>query len=181
MSDESTAALIERIGELKASAPAPESVAACEQPAASDAIAPTSEVAAPPPATIPFGTYTRTITRADAEAVGVDPAFIDEVIGPDDELVVAFEFSDDGRWTHLGDFTVTGVLESGDFGTYVYDDAGRLVTTSRNEGCRGCVGVIEWTFANGVLTMKLVPYEGLAGPYPADAVLMTDGEYIQER
>ena len=72
------------------------------------------------------------------------------------------------------------MLESGDFGTYTYDDEGRLVTTSENEGCRGCVGVIEWTFADGVLTMELVPYEGFPGPYPADAMLMTNGEYVQD-
>ena len=54
------------------------------------------------------------------------------------------------------------------------------MTTSENEGCRGCVGVIEWPFADGVLTMELVPYEGFPGPYPADAMLMTNGEYVQD-
>jgi hypothetical protein len=139
----------------------------------------TSEPAISPSATIPSGVFTRTITRSDAESVGVDPGFIDEVIGPDDELATAFEFSDDGRWTQLGDYSGTGVLESGDFGTYTYDDQGRLVTTSESEGCRGCVGVIEWSFADGVLTMELVPHEGFPGPYPPDAVLMTNGEYVQ--
>lgn len=142
--------------------------------------APTSENATGGAATIPSGTYTRTITRADAEALGVDAGFIDEVIGPDDELAIAFEFTDDGRWTHLGDFTVAGVLEAGDFGTYTYDDEGRLVTTSESDGCRGCVGVIEWSLADGVLTIELVPYEGFPGPYPPDAMLMTNGEYVQD-
>ena len=103
MRDDETATLIDRIGEIKASAPTPPTVAACERPA-SEAAAPTSGNATGGSATIPSGTYTRTITRADAEAIGVDAGFIDEVIGPDDELVIAFEFTDDGRWTQLGDF-----------------------------------------------------------------------------
>ena len=166
MRDDETATLIDRIGEIKASAPTPPTVASCERPASEEAAPTTSGNATGGFATIPSGTYTRTITRAEAEAIGVDAGFIDEVIGPDDELVNAFEFTDDGRWTQLGDFSGTGVLESGDFGTYTYDDEGRLVTTSESEGCRGCVGVIEWTYADGVLTMELVPYEGFPGPYP---------------
>jgi TRAP-type transport system periplasmic protein len=180
MSDESTAALIERIGALKADLPVLESVAACERPAASDAVTPTSEVAATPSATIPSGTYRRTVNRADAEALGIDESFIATEIGPDNELDVAFVFADDGRWTQLADYSGTGVLESGDFGTYTYDDAGRLVTTSNNTGCRGCVGVFEWTFADGVLTLALVPHEGQERPYDPIEILMTDGEYVQQ-
>ncbi len=173
LQDEATAELIERISELKAQTPPPEPVAACEHAAADEV----SSAAGAPSATIPNGSYTRTITRAHAEALGVDPAFIEAEIG-DDELTLVYEF-EDGRWTQSANSAGGDVFDVGDLGTYTYDDEGRLVTTSQSGGCRGCVGVIEWTFEDGVLAMTLVPVEGQSQPYDPVEILMTNGEYQQ--
>jgi TRAP-type transport system periplasmic protein len=179
--DAETAALIDRIDGLKARTPEPTPVAACGTPAVSGDVAPTTAAGGTTSATIPSGTYHRTITRADAEALDVDESFVAAEIGPDDELAVAFEFTDDGRWTQLADYSGTGALESGDFGTYAYDDEGRLVITSNSSGCRGCVGVIEWTLDDEVLRMALVPYDGMPRPYDPIEILMTNGEYVQQQ
>ena len=136
MRDDSTAALIERIGELKASAPAPPTPS---PPASSRrrATAARADFGGRRPAHRRRSRAARTRGRSPAPTPrrsAIDESFIDAEIGPDDELDVAFEFTDDGRWTQLADYTGTGVLESGDFGTYTYDDEGRLVTTSNGSG-----------------------------------------------
>ena len=179
MEDGATAALMSRIGELKAQAPAPIPVAACEHTSADqgsdEAVASDPEASS---ATIPDGTYTRTITSADALQQGLDPGVADQVLGPDGELTIVYEF-DVGRWTASGNFYDNDVFEIGDFGTYTFDGDGLLVTTSENSQSRGFVAVIEWTLEDGLLTLALVPVEGQP-PYDPVEILMTDGEYAQD-
>jgi TRAP-type C4-dicarboxylate transport system substrate-binding protein len=145
--------------------------------------APTTATGASIGAVIPFGTYERTITRAEAETSGADGAFISQEIG-DEGLAIAYEFTDAGDWTLWADFCRCGSPDRGDFGTYTYDDEGRLVTTSENTDSNGFVGVIDWRIADGVLT--LTPVEGRSpdgDTFPFDAIsnLMTAGEYtVQE-
>ena len=111
-------------------------------------------------------------------AVGLDPGVADQVLGPDGELTIVYEF-DAGRWTASGNFYDNDVFEIGDFGTYTFDGDGRLVTTSANSQSRGFVAVIEWTLEDGLLTLALVPVEGQR-PYDPVEILMTDGEYAQD-
>ena len=128
-------------------------------------------------ATIPAGRYERTVTLAEAEALGADPGFIDEAIGPDGELGITVEFDAD-TWLQQQDDDGDGVFTHGDHGTYDYDDDGQLVTTSESSGCRGCVGVFDWSFADGTLTIGLVPYDGQPRPYDPIEILMTTGAYV---
>jgi hypothetical protein len=130
--------------------------------------------------TIPDATYTRVATRESALAAGLDPGVVDDILGPDGELTIVYRF-DNGRWAASGNFNGGDAVEVGDGGTYAFDDSGRLVTTSQSGGCHGCVGVIEWTLADRVLTMKLVPFDGQPRPYQDDEILMTDGEYQSDQ
>jgi TRAP-type transport system periplasmic protein len=127
-------------------------------------------------ATIPTGRYLRTITLADAEALGVDPGFIDEAIGPDGQLDITLQYDTD-TWLQQDDADGDGVFTHGDHGTYDYDDDGRLVTTSESSGCRGCVGVLDWSFYDDILTLHLVPVDGQPRPYDPIEILMTSGDY----
>ena len=127
-------------------------------------------------ATIPTGRYERTVTLAEAEALGADPGFIDAAIGSDGELDTTYEF-DSGTWLAQLDENDDGVFTHGDHGTIEYDDDGQLVTTSESTGCRGCVGVIDWSFADGTLTLDLVPYDGQPRPYDPIEILLTSGAY----
>jgi hypothetical protein len=131
----------------------------------------TSEV----PVTIPDGTYSRVVVRADAIAAGFDPALVDKFLGADGELPIALKVAGD-RWTLFvtddADFA-----EPGDGGSSSYDAEGRWVQISESQGCPGCVGVLEWSLSDGVLSLTLVPGEGQI--YDDADRLMFTGDYEQ--
>jgi TRAP-type C4-dicarboxylate transport system substrate-binding protein len=165
--DPATASLIARIRELKEkTAPAPP-VTACEhEPGATEA----SSYAGP---VIPNGRYTKVTTRAEALERGLDPSIVDEMLGPDGEITVMFEI-EDGRWTQY-EIADTGTAQEGDLGTYSYDSDGQWVTVSESGGCRGCVGVFDWTLEDGVLRLAIVPADDAA--ITDDVRLITEGEF----
>jgi TRAP-type C4-dicarboxylate transport system substrate-binding protein len=136
--------------------------------------------AAPAGNVIPLGSYTRTITAADGEALGLDPAVVAEMLGPSGQIETTLEIGD-GRWTlHVASDDFTGI---GDFGAYTYDDQGRWRTVSESGGCHGCVGLMQWTMEDGVLTLNFAPDvaqgQGDRGPTP-DERLMVVGRYNQQ-
>jgi TRAP-type C4-dicarboxylate transport system substrate-binding protein len=170
--DATTQALIDRIRALKDEvAPAP-AVAACEsnKPVAPPDVAPDGSEQ------IPEATYTRVVTREASLARGLDPVIVDELLGPDGENVIVLEIAD-GRWTQY-ETPDNGQLRVGDLGTYSYDSDGRWVTVSSSGGCRDCVAAFDWTFADGVLSLTLVPIDG-EPPYDDGERLITEGDYTQ--
>jgi TRAP-type transport system periplasmic protein len=125
------------------------------EPALHEGALPTTEpTAATAPAakgnTIPDGTYSRVVTRADGEALGLDDEILDAIgIGADGEMPVAIEIAN-GRWTYY----VTndaGIREPGTGGTYRYDDAGHWVA---HEECCDETAAFDWTLAEDVLTLS---------------------------
>jgi hypothetical protein len=170
--DAETQALIDRIRALKDEvAPAP-AVAACES---NEPVAP-PDVAPDGSDQIPQATYTRVVTREASLARGLDPAIVDELLGPDGEIDIVLEIAD-GRWTQY-QTRDNGQREVGDLGTYSYDSDGHWVTVSSSGGCRGCIGAFEWTFADGVLSLAFVPVDG-EPPYDDGERLMAEGDYTQ--
>jgi TRAP-type C4-dicarboxylate transport system substrate-binding protein len=98
------------------------------------------------------GTYARTITVEDAEAAGTGQDFITDQVLPDG-LAITLEFTDEGNWTLSGDFCKCGVFQRGDFGTYVFDQQGRLVITSLNTESRGKSAMVDWTMDGDTLVI----------------------------
>jgi hypothetical protein len=149
----------------------------------------TTSVATDPPAGnvpandgIPDGTYSRTATREDGEALGMEPALLDAVLGADGELPIEFEIEGD-QWRHY----VTndaGIRELGDLGTSSYDKDGRWVTVSESTGCPGCVSTFEWTDDKGTLTLFDSEADTLGFDLPESdrviGLLVTEGVYQRE-
>src|SRR5690606_20810954 len=94
-----------------------------------------STSAAPQPDRIPDGRYQRVITRAEAEALGIDPATAAEM----DHEHAVIEIDGDRFRLLVG--KNPDRLEIGDEGASTYDDEGNWVTTSESVGCPGCVTV----------------------------------------
>jgi hypothetical protein len=149
----------------------------------------TTSVATTPPATsvpanevIPDGTYSRTATREDGEALGLEPALFDAVFGADGELPIEFEIEGD-QWRHITT-NDAGIREVGDRGTSSYDEDGRWVTVSESIGCPRCVGIFEWTYDSGTLTLFNSEADTLGLDLPdSDRViglLVTEGVYQRE-
>jgi hypothetical protein len=169
--DPTTAALITGIQDLKAQADPGPAVEACRHGQAADEDA--SAYAGP---VIPDGTYVRVTTEADATARGLDPAIVGPMLGDDGQLVVVLEI-EDGSWTQYEELA-DGTRELGDLGVSTYDPSGRWVTVSESGGCRGCEAVIDWSFADGVLSLAFAPSS--EGPVPDDARLIVEGDYTAE-
>jgi TRAP-type C4-dicarboxylate transport system substrate-binding protein len=127
--------------------------------------------------TIPPGTYSRVILRDEAIAEGFDPELVDAMLGPDGELPEAIEITTDGWVHHVTNDA--GFSEVGDLGTYSYDEDGRLVLTSESTGCPGCVAVVDWTLANGILTLKFGDVDGPEDPYDEGHLLYV-GDWLPE-
>ena len=116
------------------------------------------------------------VVREDAIAAGFDPELVDEFLGADGELPIAFKVAGD-RWTHF----VTndaGIAEPGDVGTSSYDDEGHWVTVSASQGCPGCVQVLAWSLVDSSLTLTLVSVDGQRS-YDEDERLVVEGVYEQ--
>lgn len=104
-------------------------------------------------APVPTGTWHRVATRAQAEALGIDPALAAEVLGSDGTLPVDLELVDD-EWK-LYVTSDDGSRELGDFGTWTTDDEGRWVTTSQASGCRGCQGAVRVVLDGDRMTLDI--------------------------
>jgi len=127
-----------------------------------------------PGESIPFGSYVKEVDRDEEIARGLDPAVVDEFLGEDGMLTLMLEI-DDAGWTQLA-VVDDGSTEGGDLGTYSYDADGHWVTVSSSGGCRGCTVVLDWTFADGVLTLAAadVPDNELDD----DERLNVEGEWV---
>jgi TRAP-type C4-dicarboxylate transport system substrate-binding protein len=127
------------------------------------------------------GTYERTATAEDGRAAGADGEFIESALGSDG-LVIRLELLADGTWNLFFDDCHCGTFVRGDFGTYAFDDRGRLVATSENTQSRGWSAVIDWTLDGDVLAFASAEgYRGDDGPFPLDPIetVMTLGEYTR--
>lgn len=104
--------------------------------------------------TIPDGSYTRTVTEADAQKLGLPEDRAVEILGQDGEFVVDLRVADDNfaQFADDGD----GPMTLGDGGTATYDADGNWVTTSDSAGCPGCTATWRWSYVDGRLTLKLL-------------------------
>jgi TRAP-type C4-dicarboxylate transport system substrate-binding protein len=135
----------------------------------------TTDASSPPTEErIPDGTYTRVATVEDGIALGLDPVFAEEMTGPDGESPFRLVIDGD-RWLQYGTSDL-GIEELGDQGTSEYDADGHWVTTSESSGCRGCVGVIEWSLSDGELTLRFADGQDV----PDDARFVVEGTYVYE-
>ncbi len=135
------------------------------EPASSSASVPASS--AP---TIPDGIYAKSVTVADAEAVGItDEEFLSNNFGEDGETTLSYKFGDD-RWT---EFVAPsgGAPQPGDGGPMTYDQHGNVVLTSESDGCGACVYTYAWQLDADALTLTIVGHESSDGP--EDLVLVS--------
>ena len=136
-----------------------------------------SDVSADPGGPIPDGSYAKTVTVAQAKAMGItDQRFLDQ-LGPDGKTTFVFKFQGD-RWT---EFVVEDVPEPGDGGTLVYDAKNDIAMTSASDGCPGCVYTYTWALAEDELTLTLVGHEST--DTPADVVIVrfvTEGAFTRQ-
>ncbi|MEP6660919.1 MAG: TRAP transporter substrate-binding protein DctP [Acidimicrobiales bacterium] len=173
--DAATKDLIGRIREVKAKTASAPAAAACD----SSAAAPTTVTpSANGSATIPLGRYAKVGTRAAYIERGLDPNVVDEMLGPDGEIVVVLEIAD-GRWTEY-ERLADGTEELGDLGSYSYDSAGHWVTEGASGGCRGCRAAFDWALVDGVLSLTLAPIDGYSD-YPDDVHVITEGDFEREQ
>jgi hypothetical protein len=114
-------------------------------------------------ATIPDGTYAKSVTVADAKAVGItDEEFLSNNFGADGKTTLSYKFGAD-RWTEF----VTpggGAPEPGDGGPLTYDEQGHAVLTSESDGCGACIYVYDWQFDGNAVTLTIVGHESSDGP-----------------
>lgn len=130
---------------------------------------PTVTTTAPSGPRIPDSSWTKTLTRAQAERAGLPEDFIAEQLGADDLLPLTFKFeSDDWSILNTND---QGFTEVGDFGTLVYEAPGRLTTTSESPGCPGCQAKLTWEIRGNRLLLALAP--GADMP-PVDRFIVLD-------
>jgi TRAP-type C4-dicarboxylate transport system substrate-binding protein len=125
------------------------------------------------------GTWSRTVTVAEAQAAGADPGFVQAELMPNG-LDIRYQFDADGTWIQLGDYCKCGVFERGALGVFEFDDEGRLVVNEPSQGTGR--GVVEWRLEGDVLTLESAEFfDGDEGPFPFDPVsrVMTLGEYTR--
>jgi hypothetical protein len=112
-----------------------------------------STATADPGPRIPASTWTKVLTRVEAEAAGVPEAKIVEQVGDDDEAPLTLQFNAD-RWS----ISVTndqGTVELGDYGTLTYAGPDRVTTTSDSPGCPGCQAELTWAIDDDQLVLDL--------------------------
>ena len=98
---------------------------------------------------IPDGSYAKTVTVAEAKAMGItDQSFLRQ-LGEDGKTSFVYKFQGD-RWT---EFVVEEVPEPGDGGTLEYDANDDVVMTSESDGCPGCVYTYDWSLVGDELTL----------------------------
>jgi TRAP-type C4-dicarboxylate transport system substrate-binding protein len=117
--------------------------------------------------TIPPGMYSRVILREEAIAEGFDPELVGAMLGPDGELPVAIEITEDGWVHHVTNDA--GFREVGDLGTYAYDDEGNWVASNA-----GGSQTYSWSLEGDALTLTAIP------PVAEDTKLVTTGEFRLE-
>jgi hypothetical protein len=158
-------------------------------PAGSDATSPTtikssggSAVDTPSPAwtgeVIPDGTYSKTVTIAEAKRLGLEKGVITDILGQDGEQPLEFKIAED-RWVHFVE--EGGAMVVGDEGTVTYDADGNWVATSSGSGCPGCVYTYGWSLKGGRLTLTMLDTTEAGDPVNLlISRLVTEGEWAQK-
>ena len=126
------------------------------------------------PAAFPEGTFSRTMTYADASAAGLSEDVTAEFLGSDGRLDVELTF-DDGRWQQTEAYE-PGLWGVGDFGTYEVE-GGTVTLVSENTDSRGLALAFDWTFDDGTLALRVAED---AGPVDDGSRFMTEGSYRRE-
>lgn len=114
--------------------------------------------------TIPPGMYSRVILRDEAIAQGFDAAMVDAISGPDGELPLKLEITEDGWIIHV--INDAGFSETGDLGTNEFDANGNWVAKTATGGL-----TYEWSLEDGTLTLTLLP------PFDEEERFVTEGVY----
>jgi len=138
-------------------------------PSSSTTASPPSEASYDGPA-IAAGTYTKRVSRKDVKALGQDPAYFPDVLGPDGTGLVVYKF-EEGAWTEYHGPN-KDALERGSYGTHSYDEDGMLVFT---ETCCGD-SLLTWESDASTLTMTLESSDVALTPIDH---LMRDGVYTK--
>jgi hypothetical protein len=111
---------------------------------------------------IPDSNWRRTVTRAQARALGLGADFVRDNFGDAERLPLVLSFVG-GIYSQSGRYP--GGWAVGDAGTVAYDDA-QLVLTSTSPGCPGCAVAVDWRIVSGELRLTapratLVPEDRL--------------------
>jgi len=108
---------------------------------------------------IPDSSWTRVLTRAQAERAGISEANIVEHVGTDDRMPLTFQLLSDSYSLLVSNDE--GVDELGDPGSVEYPAPRRLVLTSDSPGCPGCREELTWDIRGDRLTLRLAPGENM--------------------
>jgi TRAP-type C4-dicarboxylate transport system substrate-binding protein len=164
--------------------------------ATAEVIEPVASTVPTTAATIPPGRYVKVVdddVLAIAAEAGLDEGFRTWLrdAGPSS---FDYVFSEDGHWDEGADECRCGVSKRGDFGSYTYDDDGRLVMTSENTDSYGFTLAFDWTFDDDVLTITGITFpdgtyvdtlDTLPGDLPPDfdpiVYLITTGSWKMEQ
>lgn len=119
---------------------------------------------------IPDSTWTKVVTEAQARDAGLDAGWLASNVGSDGVMPLTLRFLGDTWSITIGNDA--GAPEVGDVGDVTYDEQGRLVTTSRSEGCPGCVATQTWSIAGDRLWLRF-----LGDSATADARLVAAGTW----
>ncbi len=144
--------------------------ATVEEPTSADGAAAAGQV-------IPDGSYAKTVTVAEAKAMGItDQSFLRQ-LGEDETTSFVYKFQGD-RWTQ---FVVEEVPEPGDGGPLEYDAKDDVVMTSESDGCPGCVYTYDWSLIGDKLTLALVGHESTDSPEDVVIVrFVTEGAFTRQ-
>jgi hypothetical protein len=118
--------------------------------------APTVPTPSPGVQVLPDSTWSRTLTRADADRAGIPkgrPILRD--FGADGRLSLSIGFQGDAFSLQVLDDD--GVAEVGDSGDVTYDAPGRLIATSDSTGCFGCEYLLTWEVRGDRLVLGSAP------------------------
>jgi hypothetical protein len=127
-----------------------------------------------PGKTIPNGTYSTEVLRADEIKRGFPATLVDQLVGPDGTKI-ELKLRDD-HWLQFAEDS-SGALELGDGGSARYDHQGRLALTSNSTGCSGCVTTYRWSFDGHFLTLTLVTLTGDPTNDDRDERIVTEHRY----
>ncbi|WP_374456471.1 hypothetical protein [Nocardioides sp.] len=110
------------------------------------------------PTVIPeMGGYGRQATEAEGLASGVPRGDVEQLVGKDGVVPLGFRLEQGiyTIWTNDDRFSPT----AHDYGTYAFEDGGRLVLTSMTDTCPGCTTTLSWRWKGRDLVFGSVERE----------------------
>lgn len=151
-----SAAAVAVVAALGSSNPSSQRPDYVDRPTSTASSTPTEAVDVPG---IPDSSWTKVLTRAQAERAGLSEAKIVEHLGADDLMPLTFQFQADSYSILITNDE--GVVEVGDPGSVEYVAPGRLVLTSDSPGCPGCQQQLTWQIRGDRLILGEAPGEQL--------------------